>query len=580
MQKSIFDFLAKKGWPLAFVFCSSLILSSPSHGANLNSGLTPNAGSLIQPIVRERELNQIKPETSQELVLPTIRSSKSSASFTVKSFAFKGNTLYTSEQLSVLLSEYLNRSIDFNDLQEASARIALFYRSSGWVVKTLLPSQDIVNGLVTIEVIEARLGRVKIDGESSKRVKTEKILQTIYNQQKAGDYLNSLSIERGLALAGDLSGVSVVGRLTEGDASGETDLIVSVVDKPLITGEVGIDNQGSRSTGGNRTNLNVSMNSLLGIGDALGLNLINSPGSAYARLSEMLPLGGSGLKLGANLSAMRYHLITQDFSSLSPNGTSQSVGLEVNYPIHRAKSSLFSIGLTLDKKRYINYSQGNLATDYLNTPAGLNFNQYSSDSFLGGGLWSSNLSFSTGLINYANSPLTFQATDASTTQAGGRYSKVRYFVSREQNLLTTLSIFSSLSGQWSNRNLDSSEKFYLGGANGVRAYPTSEAAGSKAQLFNIELRERLFDRWTIATFYDYGRVIVNANNLFVGASNLNEYALKGAGLSLGFQSSSGASLRASLSKRIGNNPNPTSTGNDQDGSFVKNRIWLNANMPF
>jgi hypothetical protein len=45
-------------------------------------------------------------------------------------------------------------------------------------------------------------------------------------------------------------------------------------------------------------------------------------------------------------------------------------------------------------------------------------------------------------------------------------------------------------------------------------------------------------------------------------------------------SQGGASIKATVARRIGNNPNPTTTGNDQDGSMVKNRIWLNAAVPF
>ena len=61
---------------------------------------------------------------------------------------------------------------------------------------------------------------------------------------------------------------------------------------------------------------------------------------------------------------------------------------------------------------------------------------------------------------------------------------------------------------------------------------------------------------------------------------LNDYSLKGAGLALAWQGNSGLNLRATWARRIGDNPNPTATGNDQDGSLVSNRFWLTASLPF
>ena len=100
------------------------------------------------------------------------------------------------------------------------------------------------------------------------------------------------------------------------------------------------------------------------------------------------------------------------------------------------------------------------------------------------------------------------------------------------------------------------------------------------QLANLELRSRVGQFSMLSAFYDHGRVLVNPSNDYSGASLLNQYTLKGYGFSYAWVSQGGASIKATVARRIGNNPNPTTTGNDQDGSMVKNRIWLNAAVPF
>jgi hypothetical protein len=72
----------------------------------------------------------------------------------------------------------------------------------------------------------------------------------------------------------------------------------------------------------------------------------------------------------------------------------------------------------------------------------------------------------------------------------------------------------------------------------------------------------------------------NKNNDFAGAPAHNSDELKGVGICVAWVASFGLNLKATLARRIGRNPEPTSTGDDQDGSLIKNRLWLQASMPF
>jgi len=160
----------------------------------------------------------------------------------------------------------------------------------------------------------------------------------------------------------------------------------------------------------------------------------------------------------------------------------------------------------------------------------------------------------------------------------GNFTKFTYYLSRQQVITDSTSLYLSLSGQESNTNLDSSEKFYLGGAYGVRAYPTSEGAGDEGQLVNIELRHRLPYNLNLTGFYDWGHVTVNHDN--AQNDSPNSVDLKGAGLSLAWQGNSDQSLKLTWAHRLGNNPNPILNGDDQDGSHHTNRFWLQASMQF
>jgi len=546
-----------------------------------SAGSLPSAGSLQQQIEREQQSPaqrlqakpQAKPLAEPAIVGQTVQ---------VSAFKFQGNTLFSSEELNAALAPLLHHPIDFARLQSSAVVVADLYRNKGWVVQTLLPAQDIANGEVTIAIVEAVFGQTQITGTPATRVATETVLSMFGQQQQAGQFLNMKALDRALLLADDLPGVTVSGTLAPGQQSGQTDLLLLLANEALIAGTVSADNTGAVSTGTRRTNLALSVNSPTRLGDALSMNAMTTKGSTYARVAYSLPLGSNGWRVGVNASRLDYELISDDYKSLNASGNSTTKGVELSYPLVRSRSVNLSTSLAADKKDYFNVSGGATSSDYSNVPVTLGLSATSFDTLGGGGANALTWLMTAGRLNLDGSPT--QASDSSTSKTAGAYSKVRYALSRQQQLSTGASLYTSLSGQWANKNLDSSDKFYLGGSTGVRAYPSSEGGGSLGQMVNVELRWQLPEGFNLVGFYDYGRVTLNAMNDFTGASALNAYALKGAGMSLGWRHGSGVALQATYARRIGENPNPITTdsnrGADQDGTLKRDRLWLTASLAF
>ena len=537
----------------------------------------PDAGSLLQQLERERKPALPPKALPSRPAEPAALQPLQGASVTVSSFRFVGNTLLSAGQLAPAVAEYLNRPLDFSQLQAASAAVAEIYRAAGWIVRAYLPQQDIVDGVVTIQIVEAVFGGVQLEGAPATRVSLTQIQRGIDAQQAVGAPLNADAIDRALLLADDLPGVAVSGSLREGTQASQTELVIKLADEPLLMGEGTLDNTGSRSTGAKRLSANLNFNSAFGLGDLLSANLIHTQGSDYLRLGGTLPVGAKGWRIGANASNMRYRLITEEFAALDSKGTSSTAGLEASYPLIRSRLQNLYFNASLDHKSFDNQANGVTSTNYQASSLSLSLSGNLFDKLGGGGANSASLALTSGQLDLSGSPN--QAADAASSQTDGSYRKLRYSVSRQQVITDEVSFYAALSGQWASKNLDSSEKFYLGGSSGVRAYPGSEAGGAAGQLLNLELRWRLPEGFNLTGFIDAGQVTVNANNNFTGAPALNDYSLKGAGLTLAWQGSSGLSLRATWARRIGDNPNPTATGNDQDGSLVSNRFWLTASLP-
>jgi hemolysin activation/secretion protein len=291
-----------------------------------------------------------------------------------------------------------------------------------------------------------------------------------------------------------------------------------------------------------------------------------------------LPAGSRGWRIGANASHLDYDLVLSEFAALEARGSSSSVGVEASYPLFRSRLKNLYLRVDGDDRRFDNESLGVTTTHYAVQAAtvGLYGNRF--DTFHGGGSSSAGISLVSGRVDLTGSPN--EAADAATTDTAGGFVKARFSASRLQALTKRVSLFASLEGQVANANLDSSEKFYLGGSQGVRAYPEDEAGGTEGTLVSLEARARLRQNITVTGFYDWGRVRINADNDFAGAPELEQLDLEGVGVSVGWVARSGLEVKGTLAQRVGRNPNPTSTGDDQDGSLVKNRIWLQVSMPF
>jgi hemolysin activation/secretion protein len=535
---------------------AALAFSAHAAGPNVD------AGSLLRQT--EQELNTQKKSRAlpPRAAMPSPMLKTTEATVQVRSFKFVGNKLLTSDQLNKALASFTNRQLTLNQLREAADTVTTTYREAGWTVRAFLPKQEIDGGVVTLQIVEAVFGGAFLQGTAPERIEVTRLVNMAEAILTKGQPLHANDIDRTLLLLDDLPGVNVTGNLIEGQRDGESNLALSAVDDALLTGNASVDNQGSRSTGTDRLSLNLNLNSPAGMGDLLSLNSLKTQGSDYQRLAYNVPVGYTGWRAGLHASNLNYRVITDDFASLNPNGTAITRGWDISYPLLRSQLKNINLALSYDDKQFDNTSN-NVTTSYGIKAYNATLSANQIDDWASGG------------STTASAGLT--AGDKSTES---RYTKISLSLSRLQSLTTDLSLYVAANAQATNKNLDSSEKMYLGGANGVRAYPASEAGGSEGNTFTVELRQRLDHYITLTGFYDYGMVKANHDNNVTSPANPNSYNLQGYGVSLAWQATQGIDIKATLAQRLGNNSAAQANGTDADGTKKVTRIWLSTGIAF
>ena len=200
------------------------------------------------------------------------------------------------------------------------------------------------------------------------------------------------------------------------------------------------------------------------------------------------------------------------------------------------------------------------------------FNLYGDarDELRGGAVTVFSASYSNGSINI-ESP-TPRAQDDASARTQGQFGKLNFNLLRLKSLSERLSTYLSLAVQKASKNLDSSEKFLLGGASGVRAYPQGEASGDSGYLATLELRyvlnaPALPGVLQPFAFVDAGGVMLNENPFTAGVNNRRNLA--GGGLGLSWARTNDFQLKLTVATRIGSE-------RVQSDSDDRTRGWLQA----
>jgi len=536
-----------------------------------------SAGSLLQGI-RNQEPSTLLPQALPKLIpsKPEQPVASKKAQFVAKRFIFMGNKKVSNEILSGLLAGYLNRPITFNDLLDAADLITNYYREHGWLARAQLPRQDITDGTVTIDILEASLGVVIIDNQS-KHVSKARIEAWIYNAIPIDSSISLASLDRALLTLNDLPDVQVSSSLQEGSGQGKTNVILVVTDKASVDGMVGVDNFGQSSTGQNRATANLNINGPLGFGEQVNVYGLYTEGTNYGRVALTAPIGSDGLKVGINSSFLSYRVINPSLSQLWANGTSTTGGAELSYPIIRSRPANLFLLSNYNYSTFTNIASGGVASQY-NTSVfvgGLSGNLL--DSIAGGGINTGSLMASGGAVDLSSSPSLIY--DQGGPQVNGNFTKLRYSVNRLQTITSGLSSYFGVSGQIASKNLDSSEQLYLGGPYSVRAYATGQGNASQGNLMTFELRQLLPKNLLLTAFYDYANIQTFKTTAFTGSPVNNTYALQGLGSSVAWSGPLGLQIKAIWAMRTGSLPSSVNQTLSGNGGTSSNRFWFTASLP-
>jgi hemolysin activation/secretion protein len=571
--------------PLAqSIMLAACVMGALFAAAQVKAQTAPNAGQVQRDVGGQApalpKSDPVLPKAQE--VRPQLRPA-SNFSMTLNGVRFSGNSQILETDLQLLVIETLGKKIGFNELQATADAISNYYRGKGFfVARAYLPQQEIKDGIVEIAVLEGRVGAINVKQEGDVRTRAD-ILQGLANANvPVGSIVNEQSLERAALLANDLPGIDASISLEPGAQVGDTNVSLTAKEGKLFSATVDIDNHGNVLTGDIRLGTTLNFNSPFGLGDNLSLRLMHSNKDlAMLRTAYQMPVGNQGLRLGASLSRVVFEVTP--VAGLAPSGESNNVSLFALYPLERQRDRSIFLNANYDNKQMKNRNGISIGQREINVLT-LGASLQSRDSSGGGGVNFANVSLGMGDLNIKDAAGI--ALDSTGAKAEGHFVKLGLQASRIQRLNSRFSFYAGLNAQYSGTNLDSAEKFSLGGAQGVRGYAPGEATGDQGYVTQLELRADLpvegATQWQAFLFYDHGAM--RQDHIRYAGSALPpafSYALDSTGVGLNVSRAGSFQIRAIYAKAVGSNNGATApTFNNVDGTKKRERLWFQAVTQF
>ena len=538
-----------------------------------------------------RALESATPPQPQELkkdakILPSTDAPRAAANsdgptLMVKGFQLAGNTIFPTSELLALVQPWVGKEAGTDQLLDAAEAIKNRYKDAGFfLTQVFVPAQDVPNGIVTLRVLEARIGQTQAE-VTTKRV-SPAIVDGYMRLLPKGSAVTEQGVERPLLLLNDLPGVKVTSVLRPGAETGEADLLVKVVDEGRsFGGDAYVDNAGNSSTGEVRVGADLVANGLLGQGESWSLGGLVSEhdGVDLVRAGVTAPVGPYGTKATLSVTDLSYKVLGAKFAQIAADGDAVVGSLVVQHPVVRSRNfNLFAVvgadAKSLDDRTSHgqNHDKRDLFIGHLGVTGDFR------DEMFGGSLNSFTLTLDAGDNKIRTASELAQDVDpAGGHKTSGAFEHVDADYQRLQAITDTTSVLLSMRGQLAFQNLDTSEKSSLGGPRGVRAFAVGDGVGDDLFQGTLELRQRV-PSWTLLNapfvlsgFIDGGRFKNWHDPLHT--DTMNERTLGGYGVGLNLTRRDDFQLRLDVASRI-NKSGLAGSDNSKTRAWASLQKWF------
>jgi len=199
--------------------------------------------------------------------------------FEIRRFVFEGAALVPAEELEAATQSFTGTSRTFSDVQRALEAVERTYSEAGYsAVQVVLPEQELERGEIRFQIIEARVGRVIVEG--NKHFSDANVRASV-PALTPGRAPNINEIARNLRVANESPSKQSTVLLRGGQEEATVDAVLRVVDEKYTKFSVTLDNTGSKQTGNLRVGVGFQHANSNGGDEVITMQYVYAPYEDY-----------------------------------------------------------------------------------------------------------------------------------------------------------------------------------------------------------------------------------------------------------------------------------------------------------
>jgi hemolysin activation/secretion protein len=427
--------------------------------------------------------------------------------FLLKKVILQGVESIPEKDLGSMIAKYENREVTLSDLNTLADEIKAEYLKRGFIVACFVPPQDVKDGVVTLQVVEARMGDLKVTG--GKRYDRE--IVAFYWALKRAEILRYDKMSRSLYEMNKNPDRTVKATLAAGKEPKTTDVIMDVESRRPVHIFSSIDREGTVSTGRERYGAGFRHNNFLFCDDSLiaGYTFSEHSSGIYGYHSIPITDFGTSVMYGYSYSKAQPK---KEFASLGLNSIASNASCYVHQDIFKKADYFGEVYGGMDASDKTTWMDiGTTNRDVLRiVRIGSNLMYQSSGTAL---------YITPELSQGVNGFGARRKNYLSSRGADSAFTKFRFDATSRTSLPYDLQSVIHFKSQYAADTLTPQEEAYLGGMNSVRGYPNGDFLADDAVQASVEVlvpafcvpdkwklprdNQKLKDRLTGVVFYDY-----------------------------------------------------------------------------
>lgn len=400
------------------------------------------------------------------------------------------------------------------DVEQARASLEQAYQDKGFqTVSVQVPRQSGRNGIIVLQVVEAKVGRLRVKG--SRFFNLDKIKDKVPSLAE-GQVPNFNDVAREIVALNQMADRRVTPSLRAGVEPGTVDVDLEVKDTFPLHGSIELNNRYSANTTPLRLNGAISYNNLWQLGHTVGFSFQLAP----ERLSDATVYSAyylapvpwvNGLSLMVQGTRQNSNVSTLGGAAVAGNG--EIIGGRAILALPSAGSFFHSLSFGVDYKHFKQDLM--IGGELTGSPVTyFPFSLFYSAAWVGKGYTTElNGGLTFAFANFGSDEVEF---DNRRYGASGSFVYFRGDLAHTRDLPFGFQIYGQIQGQATGQSLVDSEQFSGGGLDTVRGYLESEVLGDNAAMGSIEVRTPSLlgwagegNEWRFYVFSDAGVLTLN-----------------------------------------------------------------------